>query len=24
VRDLHFGIILEVDESGFYWRSELR
>jgi hypothetical protein len=24
VRDPHFGILLEIDGSGFYWRSELR
>jgi hypothetical protein len=24
VRDPHFGILLEVDELKFYWRSELR
>jgi hypothetical protein len=23
VRDAHFGILLEADDSGFYWRSEL-
>jgi hypothetical protein len=24
VRDEKFGILLEADDSGFYWRSELR
>ena len=24
VRDLAFGILLEADESGIYWRSELQ
>jgi hypothetical protein len=23
IRDAKFGILLEADESGFYWRSEL-
>ncbi len=23
VRDAHFGILLEADDNGFYWRSEL-
>ena len=23
VRDLEFGFLLEADEAGFYWRSEL-
>jgi hypothetical protein len=23
VRDAHFGILLEADGNGFYWRSEL-
>jgi hypothetical protein len=24
VRDPHFGVLLEVDENGFYYRSKLR
>jgi len=24
VRDVEFGILLEADHNGFYWRSELR
>jgi hypothetical protein len=24
VRDLEFGVLLEADDTGFYWRSELR
>lgn len=24
VRDSEFGVLLEADDTGFYWRSELR